>query len=85
MRWLEGITDSEDKGLRCAAVHGIAESDTTEWLNNNNMESRKKKELMNLVKKGLVDTVEEGKGGMNLKNSTDIYTLSCIKQWEADK
>ena len=49
------------------------------------MESRKKMELMNLVKKGLVDTVEEGKGGMNLKNSTDIYTLSCIKQWEADK
>ena len=28
MRWLDGITDSEDVGLRCAAVHGIAKSQT---------------------------------------------------------
>ena len=42
---------------------------------------------MNLVEIGLIDTVGEGEGWMNLESSTDIYTISCVKhsEWKVAK
>ena len=37
------------------------------------------KEWRHRCRERLVDPVGEGEGGMNRKNSIDIYTLSCVK------
>ena len=67
MKWLEGITNSMDMsltklgagngqgGLACCSPWGLKESDTTEWLNNNETLNDVQKMFKNVRVSGILD------------------------------